>query len=376
MIHFTDPRLYVKGTCEAIATNPATGDIEYFSSKFQTANITTSVTMGEIRAGLGNAVAAIIPSDSTLNVDFTAADFNLWAKTAQLGGTLRYNAPVMVCQNVTATTTALTLDVTGGAPVAQIGFAEPKCYVQIVNQAAPIATTGEAYDINGEGVVQGFTATAGTKYKVWYFVNKASAQIATVSALFDPKVVHFTAQIAVYANNGGAANEGTRVGWLYVIVPALKLGGNGGIVGDQTTNDTTSMSGQAVVYDNTVIGEECDLCGGAGNALAHYIYVPDDEVSAINGLAVIGGIVDVPTGTTAQLPVKFVMADGSLVTPPSYAEGFTYELGEDAPAGTAISAAGVITAGSTAGDTTATVTYTAGDKTFVVYATVSVYSPD
>lgn len=51
MITFTDKRLYVKGTCSAILSDKNTGDIVYFSDKFQTGNMTTSVTTGEIRAG-------------------------------------------------------------------------------------------------------------------------------------------------------------------------------------------------------------------------------------------------------------------------------------------------------------------------------------
>jgi len=130
MIRFTDPRLYVKGTCAAMLTDKSTGDIKYWSDKFQTGNITTSLTEGEIRAGLGNGIAAIIPSDSDLQVEFTAADFSLWAKVAQVGGTLNYNAPTMTCQVVEATSTSLALDVSKGAPVAQLGFSQVRCYVQ------------------------------------------------------------------------------------------------------------------------------------------------------------------------------------------------------------------------------------------------------
>lgn len=129
MISFTDPRLYVKGTCSAILMDKSTGDIKYFSDKFQTGNLATSVTAGEIRAGLGNGIAAIIPSDSALNVEFTAADFNLFAKMAQVGGTLNYNAPAMTCQVVEAEGTSLKVDVTEGIPVAQLGFSEVRCYV-------------------------------------------------------------------------------------------------------------------------------------------------------------------------------------------------------------------------------------------------------
>ena len=44
MIHFTDKRLYLKGTSEAICTDKATGDIVYYSNKFQTGNVTMTGT--------------------------------------------------------------------------------------------------------------------------------------------------------------------------------------------------------------------------------------------------------------------------------------------------------------------------------------------
>lgn len=372
MIRFTDRKLFVKGTCQAIVTDKGSGDILYYSDKFQTGNITTSVTMGEIRAGLGNAVVAIIPSDSALNVDFVAADFSLWAKAAQLGASVKYSAPAMVCQDITANSTSLTINVEAGVPVAQLGVGTAYAYVQEVNKPAPVAEYGTAYPINESGEISGFTAASGTKYKVWYFVNKPNAQYAPISASFDPKVVHFTAQIAVYANESSKANEGSRVGWLYVIVPSLKFGANGGVVGDQTTADTTSLSGQAVIYDNDTIGEGCDSCSGNANTFAYYVYVPDDTAMNIQGLAIVGGDIEVATSSTAQIPVKLVMADGSLVDPASYTDGFTYSLGEGGPSGTTVSDNGVITAGTTAGDTDVTVSYTNGEEEYSVKALVEV----
>ena len=67
MIRFTDSRLYAKGIGEAICTDKTTGQILYFSNKFQTGNVTPSVTIGEIRAGLGNAIATTLPSDASVN---------------------------------------------------------------------------------------------------------------------------------------------------------------------------------------------------------------------------------------------------------------------------------------------------------------------
>ena len=363
MISFSDKRLYVKGTCSALCSDPVTGQVLYYSNKFQTGNVESSVTLGDIHAGLGNAIAAIIPSDSALNVNFVAADFSLWAKAAQVGAALSYNAVVPACQVVTANTTSLKIDVTDGAPTAQYGYGNAFCQVQEVGKPSPIATGGTQYSISPEGTVAGFTATSGTKYKVWYFVNRASAQVAELSTMFDPRVVHFTAQIAVYANDVSASeSQGTRVGWLYVIVPRMKMNGAGTITGDQSNPDTTSLTGQAIAFDTDTVSAECTDC--SAGTLAYYIYCPDNATEEnVVGLAVVGGVVSVPQSTSAQIPVRYVMADGSLVTPAYSA--LTYKL-TSPPSGTNVSDSGVITAGATTGTCTGTATFNSMQTSFSV----------
>lgn len=370
MITFTDPRYYVKGTCSAMMRDKTNGNIVYWSDKFQTANMTTSVDAGEIQAGLGNGTAALIPSGAKMMVEFTAADFNLFAKIASVGGTLSYNAPAMTCQIVEATGQTLTIDVTGGAPVAQLGFSDVFCYVQEVGAASPIATYGRSYPISATGEISGFTATNGTKYKVWYCVNVASAQVGTIPSFIDPAAYHFTAQMAVYFNKSGSQNakNSTRVGWLYGIVPTLKMDGTGGgIVGDQSNPDTTKIVGQALIADEDVVSETCDSCGG--NVYAYYVYVPDNGAEAITGLAIVGGVITLNTSTTAQVPVQYVMANGELVEP-NYTD-LSYEMTTEI-SGTSVSPAGVITAGSTAGDGEITVTYDGVTPNLTCVANVSV----
>lgn len=355
MINFTDTRLYVKGTCNVICEDVNTGDVLYQSNKMSTGNITPSTNLNEIRAGLGNPIAAMIPSDSQLQVDFDAADFSLWAKGAQMGASVTYAAPVPQCQTVTASSTTLSIDVTDYVPVAELGQSEPHCYIQTVGSSSLLATDGVAYDISEAGVVSGFTAVANTTYKVWFFVQKASAQKAVISSLIDPKVVRFIAQIAVYSNRGSSASEGTRVGWLYYTIPFLKLQGDATVSGDQSNNDTTKISGQAIAYDADTVSATCSDCDAS--TLGYIVYTPDDSSGAIEGLAVVGGVVEVVKSTSAQIPVRLVMIDGSLVTPASYSTGFTYAL-TSAPSGTTVSNAGVISAGATTGDCDCTITYT------------------
>ena len=147
---------------------------------------------------------------------------------AQVGGTLRYNASAPVCQVVTADSAVLKVDVSSGAPVAQVGMSKVLCYVQTVGESSLIAQDGVPYSIGADGTVTGFTAESGKQYKVWYFINKASAQLGTITSMMNPKVLHWTMQMPVYANANSESNGGTRVGWLYAIVPMLKLNGDGG----------------------------------------------------------------------------------------------------------------------------------------------------
>lgn len=371
MITFTDKSLFLKGVGNVILTDPDTGDIMYQSKNFSTGSVSTSVNLNEIRAGLGNPVVATLPSDANLTVEFTAADFNLWEKAAQVGAALSYGAPVPVAQIVTASGSTLSIDVTDGVPVAQLGFTDAVCYIQPVGAASPVIRDGTAYPISAAGAIDGFSANNGQQYKVWYFIQKATARKAVIGSLMDPKIVHFTASFAVYANVGGSANSGTRVGWLYVTVPELKMQANANINGDQTNADTTVITGMALSEDDAVVSATTDLCGDVSNPLAYYVYSPCSDAEIVQGVAVVGGLVSLVKSTSKQIPVYLVMPDNTLVKPTSYSTGFTY-TGSGLPTGTTVSAAGVISAGSTAGDGEVVISWTDGDATFTCPVNVSV----
>ena len=369
---FTDPKLYVKGVGAAYLRDGA-GNVVYYSNKFQNGQITPSADQGEIAAGIGNPIAAMIPTNGRLAVNFTAADFDLFTKASAVGGTLEYGAPVPVCQTVVASGTTLSIDVTGGTPVKNIGMSSIICYVQEVGAASPIGSGGTAYPLSAAGVVSGFTAVSGHTYKVTYFVSRANARLATLSGNMDGKVLHFTAEFAVYTNVNTANMTGSRWGTLYAIVPTLKLTADGaGIDGDQTSNTTTGIIGQAMMYDETSVQADCDSCGSSIAPLGYYLLVPCDTTADIGGLVLVGGVLTVPTSSTHTVNEFRLLVGGNNLALPDPAL-MTYSL-SGAPSGTSVSG-NVITAGSTAGDGEITGTYTDGDVTYTCVANLSVVEP-
>lgn len=368
---FTDKYLFVKFAESVTLSNPSTGDIAYFSNKPTDVNINPSVSMGEIRAGVGNPVVAVIPSDTNLPVEITAADFSLKMRAYQAGGLHGFGAPTLICADITAAEGHITIDTaTYGTPVVPQGFDDKICYVQTIGSGSALLTDGVAYTINSSNQVVGFTSVNGTKYKVWFWVNKATTEYTTLTSVFDPNVFNCRVVMPVFANESGLANNtGTRVGSLVIVIPYLKLGANAGVTGSSSSNSTTSISGMAISYDEAVIQEGCDACADAASTLAHYLYVPCEGAQEIEAIVVKGGEVSVVKSTTGQV-VPYLVVGGTLVAPdPAFV---SYAL-TSAPSGTTIGqTTGIITAGSTAGSCTCTITYNDGTTTLTGTCTVVV----
>jgi hypothetical protein len=358
MIQLNNKYLYAKGTCNVVVSDPDTGNIDFQSNKVQTAQLTTSVSMNEIRAGLGNAIAIQLPTDSAVNLELTSADFSMSSRAMQLGSSITYNAAAPKCEVIVANGTTLTVS---GTAVAPQGFSKKIAYV---NDGSTNVST--AYEINNSGEVVGFTATSGNTYKVYYWISNASAQQVTAYSVFSPAIKHVTMQIAVYSTEGtSSASQGSLAGWLYCIIPRMQFKAQADTDGSQTGNATSMLSGTALSYDPEAEESICTDCGLS--ELAYWVYVPNGDVTqSIQSLAVVGGGLSLVVGNTAQLPIRFLMNDGTLVVP-------DYSLMSYASSGAAatVSASGVVTAAS-AGNVTITATLTADNtKTASVPVTVT-----
>lgn len=344
MIQLNNKYLYAKGTCNVVVADIKTGNIDYQSNKVQTSQLTTSVNMNEVRAGLGNAIAIQLPSDSAINLELTAADFSLKTRAMQIGSTVTYNAASPACEVITASGTTLSID-PSVTPVAPQGFSKVICYVN-----DGVSDDSTAYKIDSSNNVVGFTATNGQTYKVFYWVNNASAQQVTAYSVFAPAVKHVTIQIAVYSNeNASSAQQSSLAGWLYCIIPRMQFSAKADTDGSQTGNVTSVLSGTALTYDPESSEAICTDCGLS--ELAYWVYVPNGSaLQSVQSIAVIGGGLNLVVGNTAQLPVRFMMEDGSLIVP-------DYSLMDYTSASTSVatvSTTGVVTAAG-AGNTTISV---------------------
>ena len=360
MINLNNKYLYVKGTCNVNVSDVATGDVVYQSSKVQTNNFTTDLDMGAIRAGLGNPIAIQLPSDAAVNLELSAADFNLQGRAMQLGASLAYNGIRPVCATVTASGTTLELP-EGAEPVANYGFDKAYAYVNY----AGATDVGIAYEINEDNEIEGFIATDEGVYNITYFERQANAQELAISGAFAPGIYHVSTQLAVYSTDGGnAGNRGSQCGWLYIYIPRMQFSGNAETSGSQTENANTVLSGTALSYEAAAEGGACTDCSYP--MLAYMVYVPFSVAgNGLKGIVVIGGGVTVEAGKTAVLPVKYVMDDNTLVQP-NYAK-----LSFTGATGTVATVAGGIVTGVGEGTTNVTIT-TEDDESISAVALITV----
>lgn len=376
MITFNDPRLYVQGIGTAIMTDPATGDILYFSDKFQDGNITASSDDGIVQAGIGNGPVIMIPSNANVQVQMTAADYNEYAKAAAVGGSISYGAPVLICQTVTAADGTLSFSVADtGVPVAGPGMEKAVAYVQQIGAASSINTDGQAYEISATGstaTISGFAATADTQYLVWYYISQANASMTTITTNMKGKVVRFVVQRPIYTNVDANTNQGDLYGMLYEIIPRLQLMPDGASNnGNQTSPTTTGINGRAISFDPETVVANCDECSLNGAPLMYRVIVPCDTESGIEGiLGALGGAITLVTGQNVQLrPAVIVNGKLSYGVVPTE---FTYSSSATATA--TVGANTGVVAAVAAGSAEITVSYTVGGNTYTDYVNVEVTS--
>lgn len=312
MLLLNNPALYLKGTCEVTIKRPSDGQIVFQSNKVATNNFSSSVDMGEIRAGLGNPIAIQLPSNAAVNLDLTTADFSMQARAMQVGTEVAYNAIVPVCASIKASGTTLSLP-DGASPVAMYGDAAPYAYVTYDGASDP----GKAYTISNAGAIEGFTAVANSTYNVIYYEHRADSQYFAISSMIAPGIYSVSAKMAVFSTEGtNAGNRGSQVGWANYIIPRMQFGGDVATSGSQTDPATTALSGTALSYEEGVEAGACVDCNFPNLAYMTYEPLSFNANNAIVGMVVIGGTnLTLTVGDTMVIPLKYAMANNTLVQP-------------------------------------------------------------
>lgn len=352
---------YAKGFSEAAVYDVVTGDLLYWTNKLNTGSTSTSMNDGAIEGGVGNKLLANIPDTIRLTGTFEAADFSLEARGLQMGSTVKYNAKSMVREKITATTTTLAITRTPAPAYGQESTADTYyCYV---------GNDGINYGVDPTSKeIQGFTAEVGKEYCVQYYTNILNAEQLAIPANFSPTIGYMVVKTPMYSENGASAKNSSLAGYLYGFYPRVQfIGGDAGVNGSQTEASTTALNFTALAYDE-LSDEVCTDCGSEDSVYGYLTYVPcgGDELDAVKGLAIVGGIVSVAVGGKAQLPVFYYMDNGQLITP-QYTD-LTYESAEAATA--SVSTSGMVS-GVAAGNTTITASVTA-KPSLTATATVTV----
>lgn len=350
---FGNPNLFVKGIAEVKITD-GSGNIIGYDNVASEGSVTSSVNLGEITGGIGNPLLITIPDTTRLSGTLTSQAFSLRQRAMISGGTLNKNGIVEVVETgiapVGGKLTIPHLDTYPPARYytqasdAQYGL----CYVKPTGASS---YTAENVGINlTTGEVQG--TYNGAAYDIFYFTSVANADVLDLPSNFMPQVASLTYKYNVYSKQGDAVTNGSLSGFLYLVVPKAQFTGDAGISASQTSNATTPYDWQALAdSDNLPVASDFRNCGNASAPYAYYIYIPCGNVTdSIEAIFVAGNGVTVKVNGTAQIPVKYLLKDGTVAQPVYTAMEYSSAQASTATVGES----GVVT-GKAAGDTVVTI---------------------
>lgn len=312
-ITFGDPALFVKGICEQIFFDPSTGNIVGYDNTATDGSVTISVNLSEIAGGMGNRLIGVLPDTARISGGYTSSAFSLETREKIMGGQIAYNAVSQVCETVTADSETLVVSREPAPSLAEDpGDGTFWAYVKRVGDGTQKGTNA-GVDPSTREIVN-YAAEAGERYEVTYFAHNVSAQMLPIPSIWNPVMMTVQERYGVYAKQNGSAERGVLKGWLYFIVPRAILNADAGESASETANATTDGSWIAIPEkpENMPF---CD-CDESAHPVAYYVYVPcSGENDAVTEVVSVGSGLTLKAGRTAQLPIKLVMPDDSLIQP-------------------------------------------------------------
>lgn len=346
----SEEKLFAQGIYNFDFYDLTTDELLFQSRTITEGNISTSVNLNEIRGGIGNAVQIQIPSDATLDVTMTAANFSLEGLALNTGSTIMPNGTYQVSETVTLEEGAEDYEgkIIGkvtSTPVAPVG--------SITGDIIGYINCNEKVIIDPETktfVVEG--AEAGDKVCIFYYTQSSSAEIFRIGSNFSPKIGRAVLRTPLYTTSGAADGSGSILaGELQIVIPKAQLNGDLTLDLSQTASATTVLNMKALA-DYAVAEGECPSDDGT---LGYIIKVlaSGSIWDRIDSLVVIGGGISVEKDAEETIVVKGLSKDNPNTLENVPYEDLTWKSGAD---GTATCTNGVVK-GITQGDTDVTITY-------------------
>ena len=361
-VTFGDPKLFVKGEAEQIFFDPETGNIIGYDKTATEGSVSITANLSEITGGIGNQLIGVLPDTARISGTYTSAAFSLETRERIMGGEIAFNAVAQTCETVTADGETLTVS---GTPAPALGESDTDagcwCYVRHIGGATEKGTN--ALIDPATGGVQNYAAEPGERYEVTYFTHKISAQTLPIPSIWNPVMMTVQQKYGVYAQQNGSAKKGIFRGWLYFIVPSAILNADAGV--SATQGSTAETSGNWIALPEKPENMPLCDCGDTAHPLAYYVYTPcAGENDAVVSVVSVGGGLSLRAGRSAQLPIKLVMPDDSLIQPDFYSLNYYSE--DD---GTATVDSGGIVTGVNEGETVVHAYLTKSDGTVLDCAT-------
>ena len=356
---FKPEELFTKGIVYAEFFDPSTDDLLGYSRYVSDFGLAGAMNNGEVEAGPGNGLVMMIPDSARLNITATTADSALNNMALPVGGTIVGNGVVETMTAITATGASLLL----ANAVAPLGGENGAvCYVLTSSGSdrdVVEAQSGVAHAVSG-GSIQDFEAVNGNTYCVKFFYENSSAQKLTIPAMFAAKVVRAHFAVNCYAKKtGGDVMSSSLFKIRHYYFPYYFFTNPLEDTLSQTATGTVNLSGTCLSYQEAASAGVCniDSAGVYGYVVDEYVGGESTSTAAVDGIYFIGlgAGASLVKSTTMILPVKYSVngqltpiSDWSQVTFAAASSVVSFE-DEHSPE---------MTAGSSAGNTTVTVSVT------------------
>ena len=310
-VSFRKESLFSKGIVYGEFFNIEDDSLLGYSQYISNFGVAGSMNNGEVAAGPGAQLVMMIPDTARLNITAQTADTDINNLALPVGGTVSGNGVIETIGGFASSGTVLTVP----NAVAPLGGQNGAiCYILTStgnDKALVEQNSGTAYPVAVDGTVTGFEAVANATYCVKYFVENSSAEMLTIPALFNPKVVRAHFAVNLYAKKGGSSVlESSLVGIRHYYFPYYSFTATINETASQTETGTIDLSGTCLSYEDAINSANCENIGSQ-----LYGWIVDEmlgensSTSRIEGIYFIGmgAGISVVRGTTYTLPIKYAV---------------------------------------------------------------------